>query len=288
MKNNSFQDAGVQVGIAYNQYVNSLQQGHLDLFDYIEVPFELLNFDGRLIQTLNKKPLVLHCASLSLAGYTGVTPYIQEQIAHYVKATGTPWLGEHIAYITEDRIDDNHYEAYAEGEPYNIGYTVSPVMNTEGVDNLIRNIQRQEDLLGTQVIVENSPLYFSLPASTMTQTEFISEVCKNSNTRLLLDLTHLYISSKNFSFNAKKEITRLPLDRVTEVHISGVSFDGGSHWDNHAGKAPDIIFELLEILLQHVRPRAVTLEYNWHANFPSSILEAELCRARDVITKYCH
>jgi len=287
MKDN-FRDAGIQVGIAYNQYVNSLQQGHLDLFDYIEVPFELLNFDGQLIHTLNKKPLILHCASLSLAGYTDVTPHTQAQIEHYIEATQTPWLGEHIAYITEERIDDNYYEAYAEGEPYNIGYTVSPVMNPEGVDNLIRNIERQERLLGTTVIVENSPLYFSLPASTMTQTEFISEVCRQSNTKLLLDLTHLYISSRNFSFNAKKEITKLPLDRVVEVHISGVAFDGGSHWDNHAEKAPAIIFELLEILLQHTRPRAITLEYNWHAHFPSGILEEELLKTKTIISKYSH
>ncbi|MHA4811751.1 multinuclear nonheme iron-dependent oxidase [Flavitalea flava] len=279
-------NADIRVGIAYNHYLDALQDSQMEGFDYIEVPFELLNFDGKLIHTLNKKPLVLHCASLSLAGYTAADERTKTQLAHYIKETRTPWLGEHIAFITGDRIDDNYYEAYAEGEPYNIGYTVSSVMNKESVDNIINNARINEEYFQIPIIMENSPLYFSLPGSTMNQTEFLSTICRNSETELLLDLTHWYISSKNFSFDAKKELTRLPLDRVVEVHISGVSFDGESHWDNHAEKAPAIIFELLEILLKHTRPQAITLEYNWHSNFPLSVLQEELTKVKTTISKY--
>lgn len=275
-----------RTGLAYNRYIDHLTEEQLGAFDYIEVPFEMLNFDPPVLERINKKPLILHCASLSLAGYVEPDALIKERIGHFARLTHTPWIGEHLSFILAEKLDDQFYEEYAPGEPYNIGYTVGPVMNTESVDHVIANVNRHSAVYGLPLIVENPPQYFPVPGSTMTQREFICEIARQSEIGLLLDLTHLFISSQNMGFDAKKELLKYPLHRIKEVHVSGVNTAEGLHWDNHADTAPDIIFELLEILMQHTRPAAITLEYNWSATFPWHLLSRELDRVQDIVHAY--
>ncbi len=274
-----------RVGLSYSKYLTSLSNKELKSFDYIEVPFELLSSDSSVLPKILMKPLILHCASLSLGGYTPPGDIVKEKILSYAKQTKTPWIGEHLSYILADKVDDNYYEPYSE-EPYNIGYTVNPVMNLQSVENVIRNINMHEAYFNTPIIVENSPLYFKLPSSNMTQTEFINSICSNSETELLLDLAHLYISSQNFSFDPKKEITKLPLHRVVEVHMSGIAESGDQHWDDHAAHAPEILFELLEIVLKNVKPRAITFEYNWTPKISWDRLDKEFTRVREMLNHH--
>src|SRR5438552_11740719 len=106
-----------------------------------------------------------------------------------------------------------------------------------------------------------------MPGTSMTQVEFVREICRQSSVRLLLDLTHFQISATNMGYDARAELQRYPLDRVDEIHISGSSTDKNIRWDDHSTCAGDDIYELLGIALQHCRPRAITLEYNWSAVF---------------------
>jgi uncharacterized protein (UPF0276 family) len=273
----------VKTGLAYNAYIDSLRDDQLKEFDYIEVPFELLQYDDKVFERVNKKPLILHCASLSLAGYTEPSDKIKSSLQRWINETKTPWLGEHLSFILAEKLDDNLYEEYAPGEPYNIGYTVGPVMNNESVDHVINNIHNYEKQFGVPLIVENSPLYFKTPGSTLSQVEYIRAICRNSPVELLLDLTHFYISSQNFSFDPLKMLEKFPLSRVREIHVSGVSTSGGLSWDNHASRAPEIIFKLLEIALKNSQPSAITLEYNWASTFPWETLKGELDKVKDTV-----
>ncbi len=279
----TFSTKPVQVGLAYNSYIDQMNEAQLKEFDYIEIPFELLHFDEAVLQRINHKPLILHCASLSLAGYAEPETVIKNRIQHFIQATGTPWVGEHLSFILAEKLDDNFYDEYAPGEPYNIGYTVSPVMNAASAEHIIQKICRYKEAFGTNIIVENPPLYFSVPGSTMSQLDFINTICNNSPTELLLDLTHFFISSQNFSYDPLAALQKFPLHRVKEVHVSGVNTDSGIMWDNHATEAPEIIFKLLEIVLKNCTPAAVTLEYNWASTIPWEKLDSELNKVKEVM-----
>jgi uncharacterized protein (UPF0276 family) len=54
-------------------------------------------------------------------------------------------------------------------------------------------------------------------------------------------------------------------------------------WDDHASPAPPLVFELLRRVLERVRPRGVTIEYNWSPSFPEAILHAHLERVRTLV-----
>src|SRR5947208_8921846 len=151
-------------------------------------------------------------------------------------------------------------------------------MNEATVERVVRNAERCSASFGLPLWLENSPLYFHLPTSNMSQVEFIREICERTSVGLLLDLAHFYISSRTIGFDPIEEINKLPLERVVEVHISGVDVQGDSAWDDHARPAPPIVYQLLAQVCRRVPVRAVTLEYNWSRRFPETLLLEELAR----------
>jgi uncharacterized protein len=273
-----------RVGIAYSSYVPSLLRTHPDAIDYIEIPYELLRHDPSVREVCASKPVVLHCSSLSIAGSVLPSEQTISGVQHWIASTQTPWLGEHLSFIVAEREEAGEFaEEHYPGEPYNIGYTVSPPMNESSMQLVLRSIEHYQKHFDVPLLLENAPIYFVSPGSTMTQLEFIRELCGKAPVHSLLDLAHFYITSQTLGFDPCAEILSFPLDRVVEVHISGVDVDNGMHWDNHADRAPDIIFELLSIVLSRAHVKAITLEYNWSARFPITVLLDEIQRARSTI-----
>ncbi len=272
------------IGIAYSGYTPLFLDEHGDAVDYVEVPFELLCHDSSVIEVRDVKPIVLHCASLSVAGSVPPSEQTIDAIRGWIERTETPWLGEHLSFITATReLAGPVADEYAPGEPYNIGYTVCPPMNEATVERVLRVLALAELRFPVPMLLENPPVYFPVPGSTMTQVEFVSEICARSSAPLLLDLAHFYITSQTMGFDPCEAVLSYPLDRVVEVHLSGVETEAGGHWDNHAKRAPDIEFELLALVLARSSVKAITLEYNWSARFPAAVLLEEIARARETV-----
>jgi uncharacterized protein len=273
------------VGVAYSARTPPFLASHPGSIDYIEIPFELLQHAPGVGDIAKNQPVVLHCASLSVAGSVPAADETFAAVQDWVDRLDSPWLGEHLSFISADPLlAGAHADAYAPGEPYNIGYTVSPPWNAETLGIVTTTIARAAEQLSVPMILENPPIYFRVPGSTMTQTEFIAELCAQTPVGLLLDLAHFYISSETVGFDPLTEIQLLPLDRVVEVHISGVDEETGAHWDNHAARAPKIEFDLLQVVRAGAHDlRAVTLEYNWSAKFPNAVLLEEIARTREAL-----
>jgi uncharacterized protein (UPF0276 family) len=117
----------------------------------------------------------------------------------------------------------------------------------------------------------------------MPMVDFIAAVLSRCDVGLLLDLSHFLITMLNTGADAAREIGRLPLERVVEIHISGVNVQSGIMWDDHATPAPPVVFDLLERVLERARPRALTLEYNWSPSFPQAILKTHLDCVRQMV-----
>lgn len=273
-----------RIGIARSPHTARFLDRCPEAVDYIEVPFELLRHDPAAADVMRTKPVVLHCASLSIAGSVPPDAGLVREVREWVDRTRTPWLGEHLSFITAEREPAlGPAEAYAPGEPWNIGYTVSPALNLETVDRVVASLARAQSHFEVPLLVENPPVYFRMPGSTMGQVDFIAEVCARSGVMLLLDLAHFYITARTAGFDPFAELLRLPLDRVVEVHISGITAEQDGYWDNHAGRAPQEELDLLAIVLARAQVSAVTLEYNWSSRFPEHVLLEEIGRVRDVL-----
>jgi uncharacterized protein (UPF0276 family) len=244
------------------------------LVDYVEVPFEQLRHAPEVASIQQTIPLILHCASLSVAGFVPPSDATIHAIAGEAERTATPWIGEHLAFISAEDLGDKG------ASPTSLTYTVCPQLSEETVERVAENLVTLRPRFRVPLILENSPQYFTIPGSTMSMVDFIRAVARRADVGLLLDLTHFLITSLNTGVDAIEEIARMPLERVVEVHISGLNRQSGIVWDDHATPAPPAVFDLLARVLRRVRPRALTFEYNWSATFPRATLLEHVSRAR--------
>jgi uncharacterized protein len=266
-----------RIGLAYGAGVPAFIAANPGLIDYVEVPFEQLRHAPELAVLQETIPLVLHCASLSIAGFVPVTDAVIDAIGREAARTQTPWIGEHLAFTSADGLTEGA------APPTELTYTVCPQLSEETLERVVENLAALRPRMPVPLILENSPQYFEVPGSTMSMVELIRRVAEACDVGLLLDLSHFLITSLNTGVDARDELDRLPLERVVELHISGMSRQLGVMWDDHAEPAPSMVFELLEQVLRRVRPRAVTLEYNWSPTFPHSIMQAQIGRARRLL-----
>ena len=266
------------VGLAYSPSVAGFVADNPGLVDYVEIPFEQLRHTPAVASIQEKLPVILHCASMSVAGFVPPGDATLDAIDREAKRTRTPWIGEHLAFISAESLDQEE-----KARETALTYTVCPQMSEETVARVAKNVATLQPRFHAPLILENSPQYFDVPGSTMPMVDFIREVFARCEIGLLLDLTHFLITMLNTGADARKEIDRLPLERVVEIHISGLNQQSGIVWDDHATPAPAPVFELLERVLERVQPQALTLEYNWSPNFPTTILRTQLERVHQML-----
>jgi uncharacterized protein (UPF0276 family) len=280
-----------RIGLAMNDALPALLTAEPHLVDYVEVPFERLAHSPDVSGSLTV-PVILHCASLSLAGNLPPAKAVIAQLRQAIAASGTPWLGEHLAFVSMAREAGPSlgHSAFAppvdeagvgEGGLYNVGYTVSPQYSIEILERVATALDRWERFLDCPLLIENGPVYFEVPGSTMSQVEFIVQLCQTrESTRLLLDLAHLACTAINTAEDAGELLEALPLKQVVEVHLSGTAGRENVEWDDHANPIGAEVFDLLDRLLRQAQPRAITLEYNWDPDFPVEIVRRDLDRVR--------
>lgn len=268
------------IGLAYSPSTLQFIDANPGLVDYVEIPFEQLRHSPQVGSIQEAIPVILHCASMSVAGFVPPADATLDAIDHEAERTRTPWIGEHLAFVTADGLN---MDTDTEDSPTALTYTVCPQMSEETVQRVADNLAALQPRFGVPLILENSPQYFAVPGSTMPMVDFIGAVLSRCDVGLLLDLSHFLITMLNTGADANKEISKLPLERVVEIHISGLNVQSGVVWDDHATPAPAPVFGLLERVLERARPRALTLEYNWSPSFPQAILKTHLDRVRQMV-----
>ncbi len=280
MKYLETQSDATQLGLAYSPAILDFVDSNPGLIDYVEVPFEQLRHTPSVATIQEAIPVILHCSSLSIAGFVPPSETTVVAINREADRTRTPWIGEHLAFVTADAMPG---DSDGVASPRTLSYTVCPQLSEETVERVAQNLSELRPRFSAPIILENSPQYFGIPGSTMSMVEFIGQVASRCDVGLLLDLSHFLITSLNTGVDAIGEIDKLPLERVVEIHMSGLNTQSGIVWDDHATPAPAPVFELLERVLERARPHALTLEYNWSPTFPRDILLSHIDRARRIL-----
>jgi len=268
----------VPIGLAYGPIVPPFLERHRDLVDYVEVPFEQLRHAPDSARIQDDVPVILHCSSMSIGGFVAPSADTLTAIRGHATGTGTPWIGEHLAFISADPVEGLECDL----DPIELTYTVCPQLSEETIERVETNLARMREWFPMPIILENSPQYFDMPGSTMTMPEFVAEVSQQCDVDLLLDITHFLIATTNMGLDPAKSLDMWPVERVVEVHLSGMSEQSGSWWDDHSAPVPDAAFDVLAQVAKRVQPRAVTFEYNWAPSIPGQMLLAQIDRVREL------
>ena len=87
------------------------------------------------------------------------------------------------------------------------------------------------------------------------------EVLEKADAKLLLDVNNVYVNGRNFDFDPKAYIDKIPMERVVQIHVAGHFVrDDGLRIDTHGEPVPDDVYELLDYTLRKTGPVPVLLE----------------------------
>lgn len=194
----------------------------------------------------NKIPIIPHSVSLSLGGAELPDGKRLDDLARLSERVQAPFVSEHVAFTEVGGIDAGH---------------LLPLPHTEAaLSILVENIVFAKKRLPIPIAIENIADIFAWSNPEMDEGTFLRRALTEADALLLLDVSNLYASSHNLSFDPVAFIDCLPLERLAYVHIAGGEMRDGLYHDTHAHEIPSNALMLLEELCSRVDPPGVLLE----------------------------
>lgn len=210
-------------------------------------------------------PLVLHGVSLSI----GTTDPLNMDYLDGLKALAgrlqPMWMSDHLCWTG------------AHGRNM---HDLLPLPYTEeALAHVAERVQRVQEHLGRELVLENVSSYVEFAHSTMREWEFIAELTKRTGCGLLLDVNNIYVSAFNHGFDAQDFLSGIPKDRVRQIHLAGHSNMGTHIIDTHDAPVVDPVWRLYADALRRFGPVPTMIERDDNIP-PFAELVEELDKAR--------
>ena len=207
-------------------------------------------------------PLAVHGLGLSLGTPGPLDTQLLAQYQRVVELADARWISEHLAFTRTDEVDLGH---------------LNPVPMTErSLNTLVDNTREVMDRCQKPLLLENITSYLRVPDQ-FTETEFINLLCQRSGVGLLLDVTNLFINSRNHDFDPVDWLHQIAPESIQQLHIVGYSFSDGVWHDRHSEAIQDELLELAALVVAYAPVESIIIERD--ASFPSvEQMESELGR----------
>ncbi|MGD9900598.1 MAG: DUF692 domain-containing protein [Calditrichaceae bacterium] len=224
----------------------------------------------KLENVVEKYPLLCHGLSLSIGSPEPLDWSFLKELKAFLDAFPVQIYSEHLSY---SKCDNAHL------------YDLLPIpFREDAVSHVVERIRQVQDFLERPIAIENVS-YYTPVAAEMTEAAFIRAIVEESGCNLLLDVNNIYVNAFNHQYDAKKFLSRLPLEKVVYIHMAGheqVSPD--LIIDTHGQPIIDPVYDLFEWTIDHVKPVPVLLERDY--NIPEfEELQNELGRLQSIMDK---
>jgi uncharacterized protein (UPF0276 family) len=218
-----------------------------------------------MVQEIGSRyPCSIHGLGLSL-GTPG--PLDADLLARYTRVARLAqarWATEHIAFTRAGGIDLGH---------------LNPLPPTHANLALLRaHASVVAEQTGLPVCLENITSALRLEGD-LSEAQFLNELCSVDGPGLLLDVTNLYINSRNHGFDPLDWLTELAPGIVRQIHIVGYGERDGQLVDDHAAPIQPELLDLLAPALERQTVEAVIIERDLNIPGPPELL-TELARVR--------
>ena len=132
--------------------------------------------------------------------------------------------------------------------------------------HMVNRVMQVQDYLGERILVENVSSYMRFTDSSIPEAEFISELARQADCYLLVDVNNIYVNHINLGLDAMAYIEQLPHQRIKEIHLAGYEDKGDFLLDAHNNPMSDPVWQLYKQLLKFV-PQVPSL-IEWDNNIP--------------------
>ncbi|HZA49815.1 MAG TPA: DUF692 domain-containing protein [Myxococcaceae bacterium] len=198
-------------------------------------------------------PVVLHGVSLSIGSVDPLSERYLDDLTALVRRIEPPWISDHLCWGT-------HGGRYVH-DLWPLPYT------EEALAHVVARVERVQERLRRQILLENVSSYVGFKDSTMTEWHFLAEVARRADCGILLDINNVYVSARNHGFDAFEYLAGIPPDRVGQFHLAGHSNKGRYLLDAHDHPVPDPVWQLYRAAVHRFGPVSTLIE--WDDAIPS-------------------
>ncbi|MCB2109906.1 MAG: DUF692 domain-containing protein [Defluviimonas sp.] len=160
---------------------------------------------------------------------------------------------------------------------------------TETLAHVVRHVDRVQDVLGRQMLLENPSVYLDFAESHLDEIDFLDEIARRTGCGLLLDVNNVYVSCTNRKTDPATYVDRFPHHLVGEIHLGGHdedSDDVGARLliDAHGSEVTDPVWQLYDRTIELGGARPTLIE--WDSDVPEwPVLAAEAERAARILAR---
>jgi uncharacterized protein len=261
----------MMIGIGYRKPLASWIHSRPAGLECLEITAEHFYNGGeeQLAALARDYHLFVHGLGLSLGTPGPLDKGQLDQFARVTALADPDWISEHVAFTRTPEVDLGH---------------LNPIPPTrESVKTIAEHAREISERCRKPIILENITSHVRL-AGNMSETEFLNELCAQANCGLLLDVTNLFINSRNHGFDALEWLHELEPGRITQLHIVGYSVENGRYTDGHATAVQEELIELACAVAEYAPVKAIVLERDEH--FPEfEMMAAELSKLRRILER---
>jgi uncharacterized protein (UPF0276 family) len=220
-------------------------------------------------------PLSFHGVGLSLGCVDGLDAAHLDRIARLAARIEPGLVSEHLTWS----ISDGNY----------LGDLLPLPLTEEALDVVCDNVDRFQQALRRQILIENPSSYLRYRYSTIAESEFLVTVARRAGCGILCDVNNIFVSAANHGWDAQAYLAALPPAEVKELHLAGHTVkqlsDGAVlRIDDHGSHVEPAVWALFRQAVLHFGARPTMIE--WDTNIPAlEVLVEQADRASAILSQ---
>lgn len=148
------------------------------------------------------------------------------------------------------------------------------------------NVQRLQDAVQRQILIENPSLYLLPARGEMDEAAFLNELCQRTGCGLLLDINNVIVSAANRDYSATRYLADIEPRHVGQIHLAGHAIERAEgqtlRIDDHGSTVADDAWDRFRNWTADHGPRPTLIE--WDTDVPEfGVLEIEARKAASVL-----
>ena len=226
----------------------------------------LQNFIDWRQQNGNAMSCFVHGLGLSLGTPGPLDRGRLNQFAEVASACSAEWVSEHVAFTRTPEADLGH---------------LNPVRPTrQSVHVMADHALELAERCRRPLLLENITSHIQLQGD-LSETQFLNELCRRGNCGLLLDVTNLFVNSRNHRFDPIQWLYEIDPACIQQLHIVGHSCRNDRFVDDHSQPVQPELLQLARAVLNYAPVKAIILERD--ADFPpDALMDAEIAKLKSL------
>ncbi|WP_307766678.1 MNIO family bufferin maturase [Duganella aquatilis] len=258
---------GVGVGLRAPHYRQFLAQrpkvGWLEV--HSENYLDQGGWDWHVLEQLRHDyPVSLHGVGLGLGSARGFSEDHLARVGALVARVQPVLVSEHLSWgaVGDRQLND----------------LLPLTLDRAALDLLSARVERMQEVLGRQVLLENVSTYVRFHADAMSEAEFLAALAARTGCGLLLDINNLYVNQCNHGEDALAAMAAIAPGMVGEMHLAGHLVTPQAVIDHHGDRVAQPVWQLYEAALRRFGAAPTLIE--WDTDVPAlEVLLAEADKA---------